>query len=71
MGLALLASQDKGKLVSKLTKEAAKAVESYSIYAIEVTEVTQNANATAQTMYLPILLPGCSETQWALVDTGA
>ena len=22
-------------------------------------------------MYLPILLPGCSETQWALVDTGA
>ena len=22
-------------------------------------------------MYLPILLPGCAETQWALVDTGA
>ena len=47
MGLTLLASQDKGKLVNKLTKEAAKVVESYSIDAIEVTEVTQNANATA------------------------
>ena len=47
MGLTLLASQDKSKLVNKLTKEAAKVVESYSVDAIEVTEVTQNANATA------------------------
>ena len=71
MGLTLLASKNKDKLVTRLTNEASRTVESYTVDAIEVTEVQQNANATAQTLYLPILFPGCAESQWALVDTGA
>lgn len=30
-----------------------------------------SSNSVSQTLYAPVLFPGCSEPQWALIDTGA
>jgi hypothetical protein len=78
MGLTLIASKNKDKLIQKLTREASSAVDSYAdLSPLEVTSASidqAEGSATdrvSQTFYVPILFPNCQEPQWALVDTGA
>lgn len=81
MGVTLLASQDKNRLIHKLTKDATSVLDAY-VDTLEVPEVdllelapvqagSISSNAVRQTLYVPILFPKCSTPQWALVDSGA
>lgn len=70
MGLALLATKDKGRLVTKLTKKAAASVDSYAdISAVDTTPLQDaagiaatnapNADHVSQTLYIQVLFPHC------------
>ena len=81
MGLAILATKDKTKLISKLTKKAAASVDSYAdispldastdLSPIADVAAVQQADQVSPTFYVPVLFPNCPEPQWALIDTGA
>ena len=83
VGLTFLASKDKTKLICKLTSKASAVVNSYAdvspleaspkavAEAAATSTDTPGADEIAQTVYVPVLFPNCSELQWALIDTGA
>lgn len=83
--MTFLASQDKNKLVNKLTKDATSVFNAYvekleidplpaENSPLELSPVQADANPSktvSQTLYVPSLFPNCSVPQWALVDSGA
>lgn len=64
MGITLLASKNKEKLVSKFTKDASAMMDAYvdSIEAcpLEINPVAASSNSVSQTLYVPILFPKCT-----------
>lgn len=81
VGMTLLASKNKDKLVNKFAKDASAMVDAYvevleteptlEACPLEVNPVAAGSDSVSQTLYVPILFPKCSTPQWALVDTGA
>lgn len=81
VGMTLLASKNKDKLVNKFTKDASALVDAYvdvletkptpEACPLEVNPVAASSDLVSQTLYVPILFSKCSTPQWALVDTGA
>ena len=63
MGLSLIAAQDKGKMMKKLTTEASSAINAYcEAFEIQSCESsTTGVNAVSQTLYVQILFSGCAE----------
>ena len=80
VGMTLLASKNKEKLVSKFTRDAGSLVDAYvetlevdlpEVCPLEVNPVAASSDEVSQTLYVPVLFPKCTTPQWALVDTGA
>jgi hypothetical protein len=74
MGLTLIASKDKNKLINKLTKDATSAIDQYAdLSTLEIQPKPESrtidinraeggsVDAVSQTYYAPILFPNCPE----------